>query len=907
MFHELMTRLRFLFSGKRRSEVDEEIQFHLLRETEANMAAGMPEDEAKRRAAIAFGGRERAREECREQRPSWSLESFFRDVRYGLRGLVHNPIFTLVAVLTLALAIGANTTIFSLLDQALMRALPVTDPQQLTVLSFAGSVSGHTEGHGGNTPNHRHEFSYPMYKDLREKNTVFSGLIGAAQAGVGVTWNNRAESISGEMVSGNYFDVLGVPAAMGRVFVASDETAPGANPLAVLNFDYWKSHLGEAPVVGKTILVNGSPFTIVGVAAPGFHSMVWGELPDIYLPITMQKTIEPEWDFLNDHKSYWMNIVGRLKPGVTPAQAAASISPLFVALRTAEFTELRDQSDRTRKSFIGESKLNVEDGARGFSPMRDDVQTPLTIIMGMVLLVIAMAVVNVASLLLVRAATRAREFSVRFALGATSGQVLRQLLAEGMLLGIAGAVVGIAIAPEALRLVIRWMSSSIYDKQVFSPTLDWRVMAFTIAATLVASLVFSLAPAAQFWNPKLAEALHGRTGSGASLRFRRTCVALQIGFSLLLIVGAGLFVRTIDNLRKVNAGFATDHLLRFSLNPALAGYPATGVAPVEQHALDAIAALPGVRYAGATNDEDLTGDGVSGDVNVSGYTPPPNDDYDVELPWVSDGYLQTLGVPLLTGRYFNPGDTATSDKVAIVNETFAKHFFGGVGTALGHHVSRPNRPATDAVIVGVVKDVMHTSLRDPIVPMCYTPFSQGIRPTGLIFYVRTWQTPEAAASSIQAAIANIDSKLIVNHLTTMQAEIDDNILYERTVALLAMSFGVLATVLAGIGLYGILAYPTAQRTREIGIRMALGARRATVVSLIVREVMVLAGGAMLITIPLSILATRAIRSQLFGVSIADPAIYGAGIAVICVVAGLSAFVPARRAATVDPARALRTD
>jgi predicted permease len=907
MFRELMTRVRFFFSGKRRSEVDEEIQFHLQRETEANMAKGMPEDEAKRRAAIAFGGRERAREECREQRPSWSLESFFRDLRYGLRGLARNPIFTLVAVLTLALAIGANTTIFSLLDQALMRALPVADPQQLTVLSFAGSVSGHTEGHGGNTPGHRHEFSYPMYKDLREKNTAFSGLIGSGPASVGVTWNNRAESIAGEMVSGNYFDVLGVPAAMGRVFVSSDETAPGANPVAVLNFDYWKSHLGEAPVVGKTILVNGTPFTIVGVSAPGFHSMVWGTLPDIYVPITMQKTVEPEWDFLNDHKSYWMNIVGRLKPGVTAAQATASINPLFRALRTSEFTLLRDQTDHSRKEFIDQTKLNVEDGARGFSPMRDDVQTPLTIIMGMVLLVIAMAVVNVASLLLVRAAARAREFSVRFALGATSGQVLRQLLAEGMLLGIAGAAVGIAVAPEALRLLIRWMSSNINDNQVFSATLDWRVLAFTIAATLVASLLFSLAPAAQFWNPKLAEALHGRTGSGASLRFRRTCVALQIGFSLLLIVGAGLFVRTIDNLRRVNAGFATDHLLRFSLNPALAGYPATGVAPVEQRALDAVAGLPGVRGAGATNDEDLTGDGVSGDVNVSGYTPPPNDDYDVELPWVSDSYLQTMVIPLLTGRYFNAGDTAKSDKVAIVNQTFAKHFFGSAAAALGHHVSRPQRPGTDALIIGVTKDVMHTSLRDPIVPMCYTPFAQAIRPTGLIYYVRTWQDPDAAAASIQAAVANLDSKLIVNHLSTMQAQIDDNILAERTIALLAITFGVLATVLAGIGLYGILAYSTAQRTREIGIRMALGARRVTVVSLIVREVMVLAGGAMVVTIPLSILATRAIRSQLFGVSIADPVVYGSGIAVICLVAALSAFVPARRAATVDPARALRTD
>ncbi len=908
MISEIWTRTKFFFAGKRRREVDEEIAFHLQRETEENMARGMTPEEARRKAAIAFGGKERAREECREQRPGWTLESMWRDVKYGARGLARNPMFTAVAVLTLALAIGANTTIFSLLDQALMQALPVKNPGELVVLSFAGSQSGHMESHGGDSKGHLHSFSYPMYKDLREKNTVFSGLIGAAPVNVGVTWNNRADGVSAEMVSGNYFDVLGVPAAVGRVFVASDETAPGANPVAVLNFDYWKSHLGEAPVVGKTLLVNGTPFTILGVTAPGFHSMEWGSLPQIYVPLTMQKTVEPEWDFLNDHRSYWMNIVGRLKPGVTATQAAAGINPLFRDLRAEEFTGLHDQSPKERIAFVTNAHLNLEGGARGFSPLRDSVQTPLTIIMGMVVLVILMAIVNVASLLLVRAATRAREFSVRYALGATSGQVLRQLLAEGMLLGLAGAAIGLALAPEALRLLIHWMSTGDPSQRAFTATLDWRVLVFTVGATLVASLLFSLAPAAQFWNPKLAEALHqGRGGTGGSLRFRRTCVALQIGFSLLLIVAAGLFVRTIDNLRNVNPGFATDHLLAFDLDPGRAGNPATGVAPMEQRALDAIAALPGVRAVGATNDQDLSNDGVSGDVVVAGYTPPPNEEYDVELPWVSDGYLQTLGVPLLAGRYFSAGDTATSQKVAIVNESFAKHFFGSAGAALGHHVSRPQRSQTDATIVGVVKDVKHQSVRDLATPMCYTLFAQAIRTTGLTYYVRTWQDPDAAANSIRAAIANLDSKLIVAHLSTMKEEIDQDILAERTIALLAMAFGVLATVLAGIGLYGILAYSTAQRTREIGIRMALGARRTSVVRLILWEVMVLAGGAMLVTIPVAILATRAVRSQLFGVSIADPVVYGAGIAIICVVAGLAGFVPARRAATVDPARALRTD
>ena len=909
MIREGLSRLRFFFTGKKRVEVDEEIQFHLEREVDANIAAGMTPAEARRRAAIAFGSRERAREECREERPSWALENLGRDLRYGARGLLRNPGFTIVAVLTLALAIGANTTIFSLLDQALMRALPVKDPNRLVVLSFAGNVDGHTHSEGGNSAGHRHEFSYPMYLDLRDHNTVFSGLIAASPANAGVTWNNRAESVSAEMVSGNYFTTLGVGPAEGRLLGASDETAPGANPVVVLSFDYWKTHLAEAPVVGRTLLINGTPFTILGVAAPGFHSMVWGRMPAIYVPLTEQRVLMPEWDFLNDHRSYWINLIGRLRPDVTAAQASAALNPLFISLRTAEFAWLHDQSAHARKAFITNAHLNLDGGARGFSPLRDDVRMPLMIIMGMVLLVIGMAVVNVASLLLVRAATRVREFSVRFALGATNRQVLRQLLAEGLLLGAVGAAAGLLLAPEALRLLIRWMSTGSPDQPAFSATLDGRVLLFTIVATLAASLLFSLAPAAQFWNPKLAEAMRQQSGNvgGTSLKFRRTCVALQIGFSLLLIVAAGMFVRTIQNLRNVDAGFATDHLLAFNLNPDLAGYPATGVAPVEQRALDAIAALPGVKAVGATDDQDLADDDKQGDVQVSGYTPPPNDDFDVELPWVSDGYLQTLGVPLVAGRYFNAGDTATSQKVAIVNEIFAKHFFGSDAAALGHHVSRPERPGTDAMIVGVVRDVKHTSVRDPAIATSYALFSQAERTTGLTYYLRTWQSPDAATGSLRAAMANIDAKLIVNNLRTMSDEIDEDLMTERTIALLAATFGALATLLAGIGLYGILAYSTAQRTREIGIRMALGARRGAVVGLIVREVLVLAGAAIGVTLPLAWLATRAVRSQLFGVSSVDPAVYGAGILIICLVALVAGIIPARRAATVDPSRALRTE
>jgi len=908
MIAEWLSRVRFLLRGKSRSEVDEELQFHLDREAEANLGRGMAPSEANRQAAIAFGSRQRAREQCRESRPAWFIESLLRDLRYGLRGLARNPGFSAAAILTLALAIGANATIFSLLDQALIRALPVRDPGELMVLSFAGDVSGQWHSDGGSSPGHVHEFSYPMYRDLRDKNSVLSGLVASASNSVGITWNGRSEVVSAELVSGNYFDVLGVRPAVGRLLQPGDETAPGANAVAVVNFDFWKTHLAEAPVIGKTFLVNGTPFVIVGVASSGFHSVTWGRMPAIYIPVTMQHIAQPERDYFTRRNAYWLNLVGRRRADVSLAAASASLNQLFLAIRAEEFKSLRDQSANEHKKFLTEAHLNLDAGAKGFSPLRDDLKTPLTIVMGMVLLVIAMSVVNVASLLLVRAATRAREFSVRYAMGATNGQILRQLFAEGMLIGLAGAALGLMLAPEVQRLLIRWMAGRSPDSSVFTVSLDWRVIAYTMGATLLASILFSFAPATQFWNPNFSDSLKQQTRDGSSsMHFRRTCVALQIGFSLLLVIGAGMFVRTIQNLRNVDPGFATDHLLSFDLAPLRAGYSPSAVSPAERRVLDAVAALPGVRAVGATNDPDLADDNVDGSILVPGYNPKPDEDLSAELPWVSDGYLQTLGIPILAGRNFNAADTATSQKVAILNQTLAVHLFGSAAAALGHHVSRPHSPETDAVIVGVARDIKHNSVRDAVVPTVFIPFEQGTHPAGLTFYVRTWQAPDAAANSVRAAVAGIDPKLVISNFITMKEQIDDTLLGERTIALLASAFGLVAMLLAGIGLYGILAYSTAQRTREIGIRMALGARRSSVIGLIVREVLLLAGTAIAVTIPIAFAATHEVRSQLYGVSATEPGVYAVAILIIGLVAALAAVVPARRASTVDPARSLRTE
>ena len=711
-----------------------------------------------------------------------------------------------------------------------------------------------------------------------------------------------------ELVSGNYFPTLGVQAAAGRLLLPSDETSDNGNPVAVLAFDYWKVHLAEAPVTGRTMLINGHPFQITGVAAPGFRGIFFGRPPDIFVPLSMQPLINPEWSYPHDHRAYWLNLVGRLRPEETPQHALGSLNALWLALRTSEFPLQVDQTTRAREQFIRAAHINLDAGAKGFSPYRDQLRTPLLIIMGMVLLVMAMAVINVAGLLLVRAAVRVREFSMRFALGATNGQILRQLLAEGLVLGLASAALGLLLAPPALRALIGWMAGR-HPESPFSATLDGRVLAFTIAAAVLSSLLFSLAPALQVWSPRLAEALKQQTGtgSGGALQLRRTCVVLQIGFSLLLIVGAGVFVRTIRNLRDVDPGFATDHLLMFDLSPDKAGYLPQQVAPVEQRALAALAALPGVRAVGATNDPDLVDTNRDGDVKVPGAAVNPDEDYDVELPGISDQYLQTLGIPLVAGRYFSAADSATATKVMIVNETFARHYFGSAHNAVGHVVSRPHQPDGDSIIVGVVRDARHQTVRDPASATAYRPFVQGPKAYGLTFYVRTRQSPEAAAASVRAAIARLDSKLIVNDLTPLSERIDDTLGNERAIAMLASLFGGLAGLLAGIGLYGILAYATAQRTREIGIRMALGAQRWSVVRLILREILILAGAAVAVTIPLSIALTHALRSQLFQVSSMDVGVYAVSVMAIVLVAALAGLVPARRAASVDPVQALRTE
>lgn len=834
------------------------------------------------------------------------MNGLLQDLRYALRQLRKSPGFATVAIITLALGIGANTAIFSLLDQALLRSLPVKDVDRLVILKYEGSNTGslqsRTEG--------KFYFSYPMYRDLRDRNAVFSGLIATDWTQVGVQWHNQPDLVAAELVSGDYFDVLGVEPAAGRLFVASDDVAPDAHPVAVLSFSYWRRRFGMDPgIVNDAIEINGHPFTVVGIAPPEFHSVVMGDTPNVFVPMMMKAEVIPGTKDLDDRRSSWLNIVGKLKPGVSREQAEAGINPLWTAIRTEELKEIKGGSNKFREYFVAKSHLLLLDGARGFSPLRGDVQMPLLIIMGMVGLVALMACANVGSLLLVRGAGRVREMSVRYALGAKRYRVIQQLLVEGLLLGVGGGLLGMLLAPRITAFLIKMIWGGETGDLPFTATPDLRILLFNCALALLASLLFSLAPAMQFWRPDLAPSLkqQGMTARSTPLRFRRISVAVQIGLSLLLLGGAGLFVRTLHNLKRLDAGFQTDHLLTFGVDPRLAGYEPAGTFALYQRIFDALRALPGVRSVAATDDPELSDDNEISNITVAGYTEKPDENMHVEEPHVSAGYFSTLGMPLLAGRGFTEQDTAASQKVVVVNESFARHFFGDPHQAVGRAIGMGggNGTKTDIEIVGVVKDAKHTSLREPVSRTVFFPYLQSPEPRSMRFYIRTWQEPESAGASVRHAMQVLDSKLVLGNFRTMDEQIDESLTAERVIALLATSFGILAAAMAAVGLYGVLAYSTAQRTSEIGIRMALGATRASVVKMVMYEVAWLAGISIAVTLPLSLLLMTTVRSQLYGISSSDPLTLLLMTLLVIVVALASAMLPARRAAKVEPMRALR--
>jgi predicted permease len=839
------------------------------------------------------------------------MNSLVQDIRYGLRQLRKSPAFTLTVVLTLALGIGANTAVFTLFDQVLLRMLPVERPKELVRFVWSGDFSGSASSFGGDTTNF---FSYPMYKDLRDRNQVFSGVLAADRTSVGVSWRNQAENKDAEMVSGNYFQLLGLKPAVGRLIAPDDDTVKNANPVVVLSYGYWKSRFaGARDVIGQSLLINGHAFTILGVAPANFDSAIGGYRPGLFIPMSMVAIAMP-WraplDDLNNHQSLWLTLMARLKPGATREQAEASLGPLWHSLRAYELTLYKSATPRFRREFLDESHLKVVDDSTGFNPSRIDLKTPLIILMSMAGLLVAMCAINVATLLLLRAAGRAREMSMRYALGAKRKRILSQLLVEGALLGAAGAAAGLVLAPAVATILVRLMTSSDPGNEPYSTSLDAHVLLFTLGVSLVASLLFSIAPAFHFLRPDLMQTLRQSTGTATkrSQMFRKLAVGVQIGLSVLLVGGAGLFVRTLDNLRHQQVGFVTENLITFGLDPASSGYGEDRTPQIILGAIDAVRRIPGVTSVGATDDPELEGNSDGSSFSVQGYKTSEDEKLNFEEPWTTPGYFAALGQPLLAGRDFTLADSKGQPKSAIVNLSFAKRFYGSPQNALGRLIAEGgSNTKFDTTIVGVVGDVKHADLRTNPRPTVYRAYLQQPHPGGMTIRLRSEQPAETIESSIRAAIHQLDPTLVVSNLDTMDVEINHSASDERALALLAIGFSALAMLLAAVGLYGVLAYATEQRTREIGVRLALGARRWSVVGLIVREMAVIAALAVVLALPSVVALGRLVRSQLYGVTAFDPLALAAAFALTAVMTALAAALPARRAASIEPMQALRTE
>jgi predicted permease len=821
------------------------------------------------------------------------------DFRYALRTLLNAPAFTLIVVVTLALGIGANTAIFSLTDQVLLRMLPVKSPEQLVVLDGPGAFQGRTFNNG--------TFSYPMYRDFRDQNTVFDGVLARFPTPLTLLANGQAERVNGELVSGNYFDVLGVRATIGRTFTPEDDRTPGGHPLVILSYNYWtRRFAGDPSVLNRTITLNGQPMTIVGVTPRGFAGVVIGENPDVMVPVMMKARMTPTWDDLLNRRSRWLTIMARLKPGVSIERAEAGMNVLYRQINELELKEIATASQSFRQRFLSKH-LFVQPGQKGRSDLRKQFTTPILVLMGMVGLVLLIACANVANLLLARGAARQKEVAVRLALGATRGAIVRQRLVESLLLSAAGAVLGLAFAWWTGTVLLTMLPNDGAVKTL-SAVPDARVIAFAIAVALATAILFGLAPALSSTRPALTSTLKDESGSVVGgtghARLRKGLVVAQVGLSVLLLAGAGLFARSLYNLKTLNPGFEADQLLSFSIDPSLNGYSRERSILLFQQMQEQLAQLPDVRSATASVIPLLTDSNWSTTVKVEGYQAKEGEDMNPDNDAVGPGFFATMGQPLVAGREFTVKDAAGAPKVAVINETMAKYFFGDQ-SPLGRHIGSGRAPKPDTEIVGVVKDSKTSTLRTEPRRYVYKPYMQEEEIGPMTFYVRARGSASGIGGSVRQIAQRVDPNLPIFDMKTMTSVVDESLFLERMVAALSVAFGALATLLAAIGLYGVMSYTVARRTREIGIRMALGAERGSVMWLVLREVALMVGLGVAIGLPLAMALSRIVQSQLFALSAHDPIALIAAAALLTIVALVAGYLPARRATRVDPMLALR--
>ncbi|HUG52050.1 MAG TPA: ABC transporter permease [Vicinamibacteria bacterium] len=826
------------------------------------------------------------------------------DLRQALRSFTKNPTFTAVVVLTLALGIGANTAIFSLLDQVLVRPLPVAKPEQLVLLHGPGAFSGSSSSHANSfTP-----LSHAMFERLRAGNTVFTNVLAEWSMAVHLTAGGQTTDVRGDLVSGTYFETLGLAPWRGRLFTAEDDRVPGGHPVVVLGHGFWTRRFAADPgLVGQTVRVNDHAMTVVGVAPPGFHGITVGESVDLYVPLAMQAQVLPTWPkALGDWRIRFLTVVARLKEGVPLPQAHAAINVLYGQLLREDLATVKTASDRFRIAFL-QKQLELQPAGRGTAGLREEARTPLLVLMGMVGLVLLIACANVANLLMARASSRQKEIAIRLALGAGRRRLVRQLLVESLVFSVAGGALGIAFAAWTGALILKALPSD-QAVLVLSADPDLRVTVFAFALAVVTGVVFGLAPALQSTRPQLAPTLKNEAGSVAGgtapFRFRKGLVVAQVALSLLLLIGAGLFTRSLSNLSALDPGFEPERLLAFSVDPALGGYELARRFGLFARLQDDLAAEPGVVSVSLAQAPLMTNSNTSSTVRVEGYEAREDEDMNPNFNSVGPGFFATMGIPLLAGRDFAASDVKDAPKVAVVNEGFAKYFYGSQ-SPIGRRFGMGRREGFPITIVGVVRDSKAASLREKPLRFAYVPYTQDERVGHMTYYVRSGVDPVALGTRIRAVVRQADAGLPVTDMKSMRAQIRESLFVDRMVASLSAAFGLLATLLAAVGLYGVMSYAVSLRTREIGIRVALGAERRTVLAMVLREVAVLALVGVVIGLPSGYGLGRLIESQLFGLSAYDPLTFGLATAALLASAMLAGYIPAARATRVDPLVALR--
>jgi predicted permease len=821
----------------------------------------------------------------------------YQDLRYALRMLRKNPGFACVVIATLALGIGANAAVFSLTDQVLIQLLPVTNPDQLVVLSTSDRRSG---------PEGSLSFSYPMYLDLRDKNQVFSGVIARGGAQMNISYGDQTERASAEIVSGNYFQVLGVRPWTGRLLTQDDDRTPGAHPVAVISYRFWERRFGKDPtIVGKTILANEYPLTVIGVTSPGFFGVNYYGSPDVWVPMMMTPVFNPlPPTRLQSRNHQWLTLMARRKDGISFEQAQASFSLLYQQIREADATKLNPSTSAFDREQFLSRRMVVSPGGQGFQTLQREMRTSLLLLFGATCVVLLILCGNLANLVMVRATVRAQEISVRLALGAGRWRLLRQWLTEGIVLSLLGGAAGIVVAFWIRAALLLFVPVGL--RANLDAPMGWRFVGFVFLVSLAVGVAFSLAPAIQVARhasvPALQSESRSFTATSRLFSLRSGLILLQVALSLPLLVTAVLLLRTLQNLRGLDTGFDKRNVLLATVNPSLNGYSPEKSKGFFNELLNRTRAIPNVTAASLASDSPISGGWDQTGVVVEGYTPREGEDMGIDNTLISPDYFKVLQIPLLRGRDFTDQDVAGSAKVAIISEKMAQYFFGDADP-IGKRIGLEGTP--DTTIVGVVKDAQFVTLRTKVRRHFYTPAMQQEKLSDLVLHVKTSVDPKAVALQIKQEIKQLDPHLPVYNVQSLGDEIEVSLVQERLVTWLSIAFGVLATLLTAIGLYGVLTFSVARRTREIGIRVALGAQRRDVFKLVAIHGIILVGIGVVLGLAASVAASRFIATLLFGIAPTNVPTFAFVALGLFLVALLACYIPARRATKVDPLVALR--